>query len=139
MLAGAYESAEEPEKAAEQYEYILELEEEEGAVLLKNDNNALPLSADEIKNEGMNWVLRYFGKTALSRNPQRGDNAIFHFVKDICENADNSWQVPAVLHMIAEQFADDFYGEKSKLSANGFTPLPLWQDALARYLKELGL
>ena len=30
MLAGAYESAEEPEKAAEQYEYILELEEEEG-------------------------------------------------------------------------------------------------------------
>lgn len=73
--------------------------------------------ADEIKNEGMNWVLRYFGKTALSRNPQRGDNAIFHFVKDICENADDSWQVPAVLHMIAEQFADDFYGEKSKLSA----------------------
>lgn len=29
--------------------------------------------------------------------------------------------------------------DKSKLSANGFTPLPLWQDALARYLKELGL
>ena len=27
--------------------------------------------------------------------------------------------------------------EKSKLAENGFTPLPTWQDALARYLKEL--
>ena len=29
--------------------------------------------------------------------------------------------------------------DKSKLAANGFTPLPLWQDALARYLEELGV
>lgn len=29
--------------------------------------------------------------------------------------------------------------DKSKLTANGFTPLPTWQDALARYLDELGL
>ena len=27
--------------------------------------------------------------------------------------------------------------DKSKLIANGFTPLPNWQDALARYLKEI--
>ncbi len=27
--------------------------------------------------------------------------------------------------------------DKSKLVANGFTPLPTWQDALARYLKEI--
>ena len=27
--------------------------------------------------------------------------------------------------------------EKSKLSENGFTPLPTWQDALSRYLKEI--
>lgn len=27
--------------------------------------------------------------------------------------------------------------DKSKLTANGFTPLPVWQDALARYLKEI--
>lgn len=27
--------------------------------------------------------------------------------------------------------------DKSKLSANGFKPLPTWQDALSRYLKEL--
>ena len=25
----------------------------------------------------------------------------------------------------------------SKLTANGFTPLPTWQDAVARYLKEI--
>lgn len=28
--------------------------------------------------------------------------------------------------------------DKSKLTENGFQPLPTWQDALARYLKELG-
>lgn len=28
--------------------------------------------------------------------------------------------------------------DKSKLVRNGFTPLPAWQDALSRYLKELG-
>ena len=29
--------------------------------------------------------------------------------------------------------------DKDKLKENGFTPLPVWQDALARYLKEMGL
>lgn len=29
--------------------------------------------------------------------------------------------------------------DKSKLEENGFVPLPSWKDALARYLKELGL
>lgn len=29
--------------------------------------------------------------------------------------------------------------DKSKLVENGFTPLPTWQDALERYLRELGL
>ena len=28
--------------------------------------------------------------------------------------------------------------DKSKLAENGFIPLPAWQDALARYLKEVG-
>ena len=27
--------------------------------------------------------------------------------------------------------------DKSKLVRNGFTPLPTWQDALSRYLKEI--
>ena len=27
--------------------------------------------------------------------------------------------------------------DKSKLQENGFTPLPTWQDALSRYLKEI--
>ena len=29
--------------------------------------------------------------------------------------------------------------DKTKLVENGFTPLPTWQDALARYLKEIGI
>ena len=28
--------------------------------------------------------------------------------------------------------------DKKKLTENGFTPLPTWQDALCRYLKEIG-
>ena len=28
--------------------------------------------------------------------------------------------------------------DKSKLVENGFDPLPTWQDALSRYLKEIG-
>ena len=28
--------------------------------------------------------------------------------------------------------------DKKKLAESGFTPLPVWQDALARYLKEIG-
>jgi dTDP-4-dehydrorhamnose reductase len=27
--------------------------------------------------------------------------------------------------------------DKSKLVANGFTPLPIWQNAVERYLKEI--
>ena len=29
--------------------------------------------------------------------------------------------------------------DKSKLTENGFTPLPSWQDAVARYLREAKL
>ena len=29
--------------------------------------------------------------------------------------------------------------DKKKLVENGFTPLPTWQDALGRYLKELNI
>ncbi len=29
--------------------------------------------------------------------------------------------------------------DRGKLRANGFAPLPVWQDALARYLKEIGV
>lgn len=29
--------------------------------------------------------------------------------------------------------------DKSKLAKNGFTPLPIWQDALARFLKEINV
>jgi dTDP-4-dehydrorhamnose reductase len=29
--------------------------------------------------------------------------------------------------------------DKSKLVEAGFKPLPTWQDALARYLKEIGV
>ena len=46
---------------------FVELEEEEGSVLLKNDNNALPLSADEIKN------VNLFGRSTV--NPYTKSNS----------------------------------------------------------------
>ena len=46
---------------------FIEQEEEEGAVLLKNDNNALPLSADEIKN------VNLFGRSTV--NPYTKSNS----------------------------------------------------------------
>ena len=60
--------------------------------------------------------LHYKGKSALSRNPQRGDNAIFHFVKDLAARSCTGGLQDA-LTMIREQFLDDFYGEKSGLAA----------------------
>ena len=46
---------------------FVELEEEEGSVLLKNDKNALPLSADEIKN------VNLFGRSTV--NPYTKSNS----------------------------------------------------------------
>lgn len=73
-------------------------------------------SAAEKVEDAKETRLHYMGKSALSRNPQRGDNAIFHFVKDMEGIAVNGG-LAAALTMIREQFLDDFYGEKSGLNA----------------------
>ncbi len=58
--------------------------------------------------------LRYIGKTALSRNPQRGENAIFAFVKDM-EAITCTGPLADALALISEQFLDDVYAVKCGL------------------------
>lgn len=58
----------------------------------------------------------YQGKRALSRNPQRGENAIYAFVKD--ENAlPDEASLASCIALIKEQFLEDDDGVKSGLSS----------------------
>lgn len=59
--------------------------------------------------------LIYRGSKTLSRNPQRGKNAIFYFVKDFLKYKPANASLKQLLQMIQDQFLDDFYGEKSGL------------------------
>lgn len=59
--------------------------------------------------------ITYRGVRALSRNPQRGDNAIFKFVKDFHGHLDKASSLYTMVNMVYELFLDDFYGKKSGL------------------------
>lgn len=59
----------------------------------------------------------YNGKTALSRNPQKGENALFHFVKDFLQCTYVDENLKNMIQMLHEQFEDDNYGIKSGLYA----------------------
>ena len=69
--------------------------------------------ADTISRNKNGVQLHYIGKRSLSRNPQRGDNAIFKFVKDYVSKEQK--ELPSVIKMVNEQFLDDFYGKKNGL------------------------
>ena len=66
----------------------------------------------------------------------------FDFAKEIYAQAGYSTQVKPVstaqygISKAKRPFNSRL--DKSKLLQNGFTPLPTWQDALSRYLKEIG-
>lgn len=67
-------TAEELKAKNEAAEKFIEQEEEEGAVLLKNDNNALPLTADEIKKVslfGYTTVMPYYRSHSGGGGSQR--------------------------------------------------------------------
>ena len=57
-------------------------------------------------------TLIYKGKTSLSRNPQRGENAIFLFVRDFHEFDFKKEGIVNMINFIKECLLDDFYGEK---------------------------
>ncbi|MEF2782888.1 MAG: Sapep family Mn(2+)-dependent dipeptidase [Clostridium sp.] len=72
-------------------------------------------NSNEIRQDEDGVHVSYKGVRSLSRNPQRGENAIFKFVKDFREKLQQYNSLNNVIHMISDQFLDDFYGKKSGL------------------------
>lgn len=65
-------------------------------------------------NDGIH--ITYEGKTALSRNPQRGVNALFDLVKDM-QSIETDRAFHDCMQLMNDAFVDDFYGEKSGIYA----------------------
>lgn len=86
-------------------------------VELKTDEEAVFAKAQSQIRQGDRLLLQYRGKSALSRNPQRGDNAIFHFAHDFAGKKWNDASLEALVRLLDEQFCDDHYGKKSGLFA----------------------
>lgn len=67
--------------------------------------------------EGMQYI-HYQGTKALSRNPQRGNNALFKMVKENLYKEGLEATLKTMLNLINEQFLDDVYGKKCGLYAS---------------------
>lgn len=74
--------------------------------------------ADWVQSEGDKKHIHYQGVKSLSRNPQRGENAIFKMTKEFVRTKELEPTLDVMLKLINEQFLDDFYGEKSGLYAS---------------------
>lgn len=80
----------------------------------KNIDNILSYSknAHEILLGDDEVTLIYKGKTSLSRNPQRGKNAMFLFVRDFYDFHFKEKGIVNMMNFIKDCLLDDFYGEK---------------------------
>ncbi len=73
---------------------------------------SLGKNANEVLLKDNTVTLIYKGKTSLSRNPQRGLNAIFLFVKDFYDFDFKEDGIINMMTFIKNCLLDDFYGEK---------------------------
>lgn len=71
--------------------------------------------ANEIRHDEDGIHVSYKGVRSLSRNPQRGKNALFTFTKEFINHVQDYPSLNKMVQMIYDQFLDDFYGEKSGL------------------------
>lgn len=71
--------------------------------------------ANEIRHDEDGIHVSYKGVRSLSRNPQRGKNALFTFTKEFINHVQEYPSLNKMVQMIYDQFLDDFYGEKSGL------------------------
>ena len=71
--------------------------------------------ANEIRHDEDGIHVSYKGVRSLSRNPQRGKNALFTFTKEFINHVQEYPSLNKMVQMICDQFLDDFYGEKSGL------------------------
>ncbi|WP_042439186.1 Sapep family Mn(2+)-dependent dipeptidase [Clostridium amazonitimonense] len=83
----------------------------------KNVDNILSYSknATEISLGDNEVTLIYKGKVSLSRNPQRGKNAMFLFVGDFYDFDFKEKGIVNMMNFIKDCLLDDFYGEKMGL------------------------
>lgn len=71
--------------------------------------------AEIMKKEDDGIHIFYKGVRSLSRNPQRGKNAIYAFTNDFINNLVDYPSLNIMLKMIYDKFLDDVYGKKSGL------------------------
>lgn len=81
----------------------------------QKDLTAYAKQADSIRYEEERAVLIYRGRTSLSRNPQRGENALWKLCEDLCDFPFAQHGFHELLQYIKVYLSDDFYGEKSGL------------------------
>lgn len=108
-------------------------------VSLPNTFDIPATNMKETREEQGKTILSYHGLRALSRNPQRGKNAIFSFVKDFGSYPSEGFAFASLQAMLYNEFLDDDYGKKSGLyaedSAMGTTsvcPMSLTWNAQTR-------
>ena len=82
-----------------------------------HSKHRLNFDCDDLTVEIDGKKSKYIGTKTLSRNPQRGNNAIFQFVKDMQDVEIHDQSLKCLVQMVKNQFLDDFYGEKSGLYA----------------------
>lgn len=67
----------------------------------------------KIEVDGEDVLLYYKGKRAMSRNPQRGDNALFSFIKDFKDYPFINKGNQNLMSFFDTCLCDDFYGKKA--------------------------
>lgn len=85
--------------------------------IILSDKSAISFidKASEIRHDEDGIHVSYKGVRSLSRNPQRGKNALFTFTKEFINHVQDYPSLNKMVQMIYDQFLDDFYGEKSGL------------------------
>lgn len=85
--------------------------------IILSDKSAISFidKSNEIKHDEDGVHISYKGVRSLSRNPQRGKNALFTFTKEFINHVQDYPSLNKMVQMIYDQFLDDFYGEKSGL------------------------
>lgn len=85
--------------------------------IILSDKSAISFvdKSKEIKHDEDGIHVSYKGVRSLSRNPQRGKNALFTFTKEFINHVQDYPSLNKMVQMIYDQFLDDFYGEKSGL------------------------
>lgn len=69
--------------------------------------------ADYIKVENHQAIITYKGKRSLSRNPQKGENALWKVAKDLHSFSFAQEGMNQLLNYLYKYYTDDYYGNKA--------------------------